>query len=305
MNININPHTSLKLIRITAIDYVKLLRPINVFMVSAMALAGVFFGNPNSPLTTYVLAVVVATSYTGIAMIHNDLLDIDIDRINAPNRALPSGRVSKKEAVIYMIILFVIGSISGAFLSPESALIMVLTLVLSLSYNARLKKMGFVGNLTVGITATSAFLYGDAAASGWDNFWPFINWTASIYLFIISAFLNTGREVCKGIMDTKGDAKYGVQTIAVLYGKKVAAYFVLVLVGFALSMTIIPVLNGVFGWIFYIGLAAFIVLILVIGIPLVRNPNYQTAKRFKNWLHPLMLLMLILIVIDKIVFSYL
>jgi len=300
MNSNINQGFIILLIRITAIDYVRLLRPINVFMVASMALAGIWFGNQNSPWFIYFLGVIVAISYTGIAMIHNDILDIEIDKINAPHRALPSGRVTKQEALIYMIILFVIGTICGLFLTPESILIMGLTLVLSLSYNARLKKMGFIGNLAVGITATSAFLYGDAAANGWNNFWPFFNWTASIYLFTISAFLNTSREVCKGIMDTEGDAKYGVQTIAVLYGKKVASVFVLVLVGFALGMTIIPIVNGTFRWVFYIGLAAFVVLILMIGIPLLKNPNYETAKRFKNWLHPMMLLMLILIVVDKV-----
>lgn len=269
-------------------------------MIAAMALAGIFFGNPATPVYNYFLALVVAISYTGIAMIHNDILDIEIDKINAPDRALPSGRVSKQQAFLYMVILFVIGTAAGIPLSWEPALIMLLTLILSVLYNARLKKLGFIGNLTVGLTATSAFLYGDAVASGWNNFWPFINWNASIYLFLISAFLNTGREVCKGIMDTEGDEKYGVRTIAVLYGKKKASVFVLFLTGIALILTFLPIVLGVFGPVFYVALVAFVILVLMIGIPLYNTPDYDHAKRYKDKLHPLMLLTLLLIIIDLI-----
>jgi geranylgeranylglycerol-phosphate geranylgeranyltransferase len=270
-------------------------------MIVAMVLAGIFFGNPQTAPLLYLKAAIVAIAYTGIAMIHNDILDIEIDKINAPDRVLPAGRVTKKEAFIYMFILFVIGTVTGFFLSWESIPIMLLTLILSLLYNSKLKKFGFVGNVTVGLTATSAFLYGEAVANKWDNFWPILNWNASIYLFLISAFLNTGREVCKGIMDTEGDSKYGVRTIAVLYGKKTASIFVLVLTLIALILTFIPIYLTIFGPVFYIAVLAFIILFLFIGIPLIKEPEYNNAKRYKDKLHPLMLMTLVLIIIDIII----
>lgn len=283
-------------------DYFLLLRPINVGMITAMTIAGMWFGNPTfhfpETFINYLIGIVVAIAYTGIAMIHNDIIDIEIDRINAPHRALPSGRVSTRAATIYMIVLFVLGTSAGIWLRVESVLIMFLTLVLSLLYNWRLKKTGFIGNLIVGYTATSAFIYGDAVSAGFAHFWPPSNWNASVYLFLISALLNTSREVTKGIMDMEGDQKYGVNTIAVKYGPKFASRFVLLLNFLALLLAIIPVARGVFGPVFILAATSFLGLMLLNGVPLLKNPTYKTAKRFKDYLHPIMLLALLLVIVD-------
>lgn len=271
-------------------------------MVSAMALTGMWFGDPHISLYKYFLSLSVAITYTGIAMIHNDVLDLEIDKINAPHRVLPSGKVTVKRAYIYAAILLLLGTLAGMFLSRESIGIMGATLILSLLYNARLKKYGFIGNLTVGFTATSAFLYGDAVSAGWAHFWPYTNWTASIYLFLVSSLINTAREVCKGIMDVTGDAQYGVNTIAVRYGNKVAAILVHVLIGCALLFTIIPVfVTHIFGLIVSLAAIALLVYFLMLGIPLIKNPNYETASRFKNYLLPLLFLCLMIVVFDVII----
>ncbi len=285
-------------------DYFMLLRPINVGMIIAMTVTGIWFGDPNQGLTqiflNYTSAIIVAVTYTGIAMVHNDVLDMEIDLINQPQRALPSGRVSKKGAYIYMGSLFIVGTFFGNVLSVPSRIIMFSTLILSLLYNWKLKKGGFIGNLVVGFTATSAFIYGDAVAAGWTHFWPWSEWNASIYLFLISSLLNTGREVCKGIMDVEGDSQFHVQTIAVIYGKKAAARLVLSLILLAVVFSIVPVVTNVFGPVFILGVLSTLGLMLINGIPLLKNPNYETAKKFKDLLHPIMLFALLLVVIDII-----
>ena len=279
-------------------DYIKIIRPANAFMVFAMVMAGIWFSDPQFIWWKYLLAAVVPISYTGIAMIHNDIIDLDIDIINAPDRPIPSGRITTAQAKIYSWFLFLIGTLSGIWLGIEAVVIMAITLVLSLLYNSYLKKTGFLGNLTVGFTATSAFLYGDVVSSGWDNFSPISDWTPSIYLFLVSALLNTSREISKGIMDIEGDKTYGVRTIAVVHGKKVASYFVVLFVTLALLLCIIPMINQTFGLIFIIAVIAFIILIIQTGIPLIKNPNYETAKNFKNYLLPNMFIALVLAIID-------
>ena len=270
-------------------------------MISAMALTGMWFGDPRVDFYKYSLALLVAIAYSGIAMVHNDIIDLDIDKINAPDRVLPSGKISIRQATVYAIVLFVIGTLAGSFLTVESVLIMFSTLVLSLLYNSKLKKLGIIGNFTVGLTATSAFLYGDAVSAGWEHFWPVLDWTASVYLFLISALINTSREVCKGIMDVEGDQEYGVETVAVLYGTKIASRLVLILISAAMIVAIVPLfITKVFGLVFIIAIFAFIVLVLRVGVPLIRNPNFINAKNFKNQLHPIMLLALVLIILDVI-----
>ena len=102
----------------------------------------------------------------------------------------------------------------------------------------------------------------------------------------------------KGIMDIEGDKTYGVRTIAVVHGKKVASYFVVLFVTLALLLCIIPMINQTFGLIFIIAVIAFIILIIQTGIPLIKNPNYETAKNFKNYLLPNMFIALVLAIID-------
>lgn len=281
------------------VDYFKIIRPMNAFMVTVMAVSGIWFANEFDAIWFYYpLTAVVVISYIGIAMVHNDIIDLEIDRINAPNRPIPSGNLSLKQAKKYIIFLFVIGTTAGLFLKYEAIIIMVSTLVISLLYNSKLKKTGFLGNLSVGFTATSAFLYGDAVASGFSNFWPFNSWNASVYLFLISALLNTSREVAKGIMDVSGDELHNVRTIAVRYGKKFAAKFVWILLILAMIFAILPIINDIFGWVFIAALITFLILIIQVGVPLVKNPSYETANKFKKRIILIMLFALIIIIID-------
>ena len=285
---------------VAVLDYIKILRPPNAFMVTAIAIAGIWFADSVSPWWMYVLTAVVAVTYIGIAMIHNDIIDLEIDKINAPQRPIPSNKISIKQATTYAVVLFILGTSAGVFLRLEAIIIMVITLIVSLLYNARLKKTGFIGNLAVGFTATSAFLYGEAVAIGFTNFWPISNWNATIYLFLISAILNTSREVTKGIMDVEGDQEHGVKTIAVRYGKKSASKLVTVLLLFALLLAIYPVSIGTFGNIFIVAIFGFLLLMLRAGIPLLKEPDYDNAKKFKTQLLPNMFLALVLTIIDTI-----
>ncbi|MCY3411357.1 MAG: geranylgeranylglycerol-phosphate geranylgeranyltransferase [Candidatus Heimdallarchaeota archaeon] len=281
------------------IHYYRIIRPMNAFMVSMMAVSGIWFAAGfQIEWWKYPLAVIVAVTYIGIAMVHNDIIDLEIDKINAPERPIPSGNITIKQAKIYTVILFIIGTSAGVFMQIESIVLMALSLVLSLMYNAYLKKTGFLGNITVGITATSAFLYGDAVGTGFLNFWPVDNWNPSIYLFLISALLNTAREVSKGIMDTEGDEKHGVRTIAVLFGKKAAAVVVAVILAIALGFAILPIIYEIFGPIYIIALLTFFILILQVTYPLLKDPNYDAAKNFKKRIILIMLLALIIILID-------
>ncbi len=283
------------------IDFIKIIRPPNAFMVTAIAVSGIWFGDSNTIWWKYVLTVVVAITYLGIAMIHNDIIDIEIDRINAPNRPLPSGRISIHQAKIYAVILFIVGTLAGVWMSKQAIILMILSLVISLLYNSKLKKLGFIGNLSVGYTATAAFLYGDAVAVGFKHFWPPSEWDPAIYLFLISAILNTSREVSKGIMDVDGDKKHGVNTIAVLYGKQNAARLVAILLVLALITTLAPIINKTFGPIFIIAVIAFLLLIIRSGIPLLKRYDFETAKKFKNQLLPNMFIALVLSIIDKLI----
>ncbi|MCG3219582.1 MAG: hypothetical protein KAR35_11260, partial [Candidatus Heimdallarchaeota archaeon] len=80
-----------------------------------------------------------------------------------------------------------------------------------------------------------------------------------------------------------------------------AARFVIGLNFLALSLALVSVfVTNVFGYIFILMILSFVVLILIVGIPLVKDPTYEKAKQFKLWIHPIMLFALIMVILDKL-----
>ncbi len=39
----------------------------------------------------------------------NDVIDIESDKVNSPHRPIPSGKVTKNEAAIFSVVLFLSG----------------------------------------------------------------------------------------------------------------------------------------------------------------------------------------------------
>src|SRR5690349_3600541 len=81
--------------------------------------------------------------------VHNDVLDLEADRVNRPDRALPSGRVSPRAAALGAILLalaafacaFALDAVHG-FLTLGMGLLLFL-------YNLVLKRLPLLGNLAV------------------------------------------------------------------------------------------------------------------------------------------------------------
>ena len=89
----------------------------------------------------------------------NDLLDIRRDRLFAPWRALPSGRISPAAAIVLSLFCLLGALFSAAmlamyqtgFLVPLSLLMAIVTAALILFYNAVAKFLGSVGVITLGL----------------------------------------------------------------------------------------------------------------------------------------------------------
>lgn len=51
------------------------------------------------------------------AMVFNDIFDLEVDRVNAPKRPLPSGMLTKPEAIAWGLCLGVVGLILAAIIA--------------------------------------------------------------------------------------------------------------------------------------------------------------------------------------------
>ena len=146
----------------------------------------------------------------------NDLLDIDIDRINHPQRPLPSDNISELSAKKYghrMMILSGVGMVAIIMNDEKNiegmawkdsvavwlvALLMMIAYELDGPFNPALKKRMFWGNLTIAMTMAITILFGAAA----------IDYALHPLLWLVAAaacVLTTAREIIMDNCDAVGD----------------------------------------------------------------------------------------------------
>ncbi|MBE8997246.1 UbiA-like protein EboC [Nostoc sp. LEGE 12447] len=112
------------------------------------------------PLAWLLLAT---TGLYGGGIVFNDVFDAELDAKERPNRAIPSGRVSRQNATLLGSILFTIGIIAAFQVSLLSAAIAIFITLSSLLYDSLAKHHPFFGPLNMGLCRGSNLLLGVSA----------------------------------------------------------------------------------------------------------------------------------------------
>ncbi|MHA1110059.1 MAG: geranylgeranylglycerol-phosphate geranylgeranyltransferase [Promethearchaeota archaeon] len=214
------------------IAYFQIIRPLNCFFGSLTIIIGMlnanvgsnFFTTPNSILTLIGgLCVYILTA--AASNVINDVFDIEIDTINRPNRPIPSGKIRKKNAIIYASLLMGLGliiSIPLGLLTPNPILIPILVIFfgfIGFLYSWKGKRSGFLGNIIVGFAFSFGIPFGALLIS------PILEIPPHLWFFYATAmFLLISRELVKAMEDIEGDSKYNVKTVANLKGFKFTAW---------------------------------------------------------------------------------
>jgi len=257
--------------------YVRLLRPVNSVMVGLAVLVGAYLAEPNPSLWDVwgtALGFVTGFTLTGFSMVLNDYFDRDIDAVNEPSRPIPSGAVKPSEALVYASLLSVVGLTTSMLTGTGCLMLAALSTVLSIGYTSYGKRLGLVGNMMVSGCIAIPFLYGGLLVGT-----PRL----SNLLAASTAFLsNTGREVTKGIVDLEGDRRFGVETVAVRYGCRRAAYVAAALYTSAVLLTPIPFFTGDATLGYLIAVAVTDLGFLYSSIRLLKDPSRGGARRVKN-----------------------
>jgi geranylgeranylglycerol-phosphate geranylgeranyltransferase len=150
----------------------------------------------------------------------NDVFDIEIDKINAPHRPLPSGLMTIGQAKIFSIVLFLIGVVTpllniyeNFLINLQASLLALVGGVLLYLYAIYFKRSGFTGNVMIGLLTAIPFIYGGFLTRSFETM---------MFPAIFSFLLIVGREVIKDIEDVHGDQLKDVQSIALKFGVKPA-----------------------------------------------------------------------------------
>lgn len=179
------------------------------------------------------LAALVALMVTGAANAWNDYLDIEIDRINQPHRALPAGMLSPRLAVLFAGGLNLLALVIAGFVNTGVFIVALVFSVILVLYSWRLKSTVLLGNLTVAVTSAVTVIFGGLAAG---------NARPTLWLAIIIATAITGREILKTIADYEGDLHQQCRTIATVWGKRVARTVFYLVTGATVWVMMVPYL---------------------------------------------------------------
>jgi geranylgeranylglycerol-phosphate geranylgeranyltransferase len=253
----------------------RLIRPLNCLMMGFAVIVGASLVSSLNPTINLLLGFVTSFTLTAASMVINDYFDREIDAINEPHRPIPQGEITPKEALIFALILSIIGFAVSLLTNPPNTLIIAtIAYIISITYITKGKGTGLPGNFLVSASVVIPFIYGGFTVG---------NVETSIFLFAAIAFLsNTGREITKGIVDVKGDKSHNIKTIAVSYGERTAAATATIFYLLAVSLSPLPWLwELVSNWFLPPVILTDIGLILT-SILLLKDNSRKNAKRIKD-----------------------
>jgi hypothetical protein len=136
--------------------YLQLSRPANIVTAIADILAGVAiasFATPIAmlnPIGTILLCISTIGLYGG-GIVFNDIFDLELDKIERPERAIPSGKISLKNAWIFGSMLLLIGIIAGFLNNSLSGVLALLVAFSALIYDKYGKHHSFLGPINMGL----------------------------------------------------------------------------------------------------------------------------------------------------------
>ncbi len=218
--------------------YCELLRVHNLLGTALGVLAGaVLIKNVSVVPLVLAIAAAVAVAAGGYAI--NDYFDIEIDRINKPERPIPSGRIGAGEAYAVAMVLLVLGPLLVLPVGPLTFAYALLNSVLMYYYSKTLKRSGLIGNLVVAFSTASTLVFGTLAQAEWLHRLNYV--LLSIPIFVMVFLMTLSREIVKGVEDYVGDKVAGVKTLAVTKGPRTALKVALVLLIIAWLSAILAV----------------------------------------------------------------
>lgn len=246
------------------IGYLRLMRPANLPTAAADIFAGAAlagFTLSDISIADHRMAFLCLTIssmllYAG-GVVLNDVADYNVDITERPERVLPKGIVTKKNAFIFGILLLILGNIFALIVSWISGGVAVVITICVLLYDFSAKQHNFAGPLMMGLCRGANLVLGMSIFSD-VSAWPF----AIIPIVYIAAVTLISRG------EVHGDNKLHLVYSGVLY---------------CIVMLFVIVLHTYRGTTSFLQVFAFLmVFLLSIYIPLIKAYRSNTPLNIKK-----------------------
>jgi len=251
------------------IETLKLIRVVNCLL----AMVGVGVGAYMTWLRTFYYGPLVAALAAFLVCaggnVINDLVDVETDRINHPQRTLVRNSLSRRYAVTLAVGCNILAILLAFAVNQAVAGVALVVIILLLVYNYRLKRIPLAGNIVIALLTGMTFITGGLAV---DHVMAF-TLPGPIIPAVFAFFFHLVREIIKDVQDIEGDRQAGVKTLPQVVGVQksllvaLVAFFVLVL------LTYVPIIAAWFGMyykiitVYMIDLPLLALLILIWGNP--------------------------------------
>jgi len=190
-----------------------------------------------------VIAIILIATLTAFANVLNDYLDRELDKYTHPKRPIVLGEVPARVALVISVTLGFISLFLAYLLGAQTFFFVSFLILLIYLYNHRLKKFPFIGNLSVGVIAGSAFLLASTFTS---------KWTDLLFPFILAFVFHVGREFLKDLDDLKGDLKFELKTLPVILGEERSLVVLRSLLYLVVLVSLLPIFFNLYGSLYFL-----------------------------------------------------
>ncbi len=238
------------------------------------------------------MLLVISTVFVAIAgYIGNDIADIEIDKINRPERPLCSGSISISQAQTLQLFFELFGLLLGFAVSyhignVSLAGIHLLIIILMRLYAKSLKCKGLIGNIVVAFSSAMVpaivWIFGIYALRGTlyeVNFYLSMINTITAFYVAFAFWFTLIREIIKDIEDRAGDIKSNCHTLAVRMPLQKLKYWIIGLsfiglIGILIFQFVLLNSSGLSSRLLFIG--SFSSIVIILGLLVI--PKLITAK---------------------------
>lgn len=252
--------------------FIQIFRPELPFAAGVCVILGEWIALGKFPSVGQMLLGFVSVFFiSGSALVLNDYFDLEVDKVNMPERPLPSGMLSPSDALYLTGFAILAGLIASLLISITAFVASAIACVVGILYNWKFKEAGLLGNLMVSSCVAFTFLFGGMAVGD--------PWNVIVWCFAAMAFLiDLGEEIAGDAMDMEGDKKRDSRSIAIRMGRKTALAISSTLFGMVIAISFLPV---IFGWLgaSYLFMASIMdVLMIFFTVRLVRSRTSREGR---------------------------
>ncbi|MFW9856132.1 MAG: UbiA family prenyltransferase [Candidatus Thorarchaeota archaeon] len=242
-----------------------------VILGQAVALGGL------APFDQLILGFLVGFILSASTNTINDVFDLELDRLEKPDRPLPQRELSVFQAILLFVIETILAILFSLFLNLPAFILTVFVAGVSFIYSYSLKNYLLFKNTLTAFGVASAFLVG-ALSTG--RILPL-----AVILFFFQIFITVvAFEVHKDIADVEGDYYLGKKTIATTFGTQKAAFLAVFLYAGAFLLfqgILVQSTSSLIGWLWIVdGLGTMIGFSFL--FPIIREQDPPTIHRARK-----------------------